>query len=231
MTKTEVYNFLDNLKFENNILPIDESDCREKYGKQIENMETIFDLKNDKDYSYLFAVSEMLASEWNVSSIKNELLEENGFDRKKVALPDWNTKLLISTAFEDNPLFFTMAWNWVQLCEDRIEVKIPVMLVAGTGNKKFGEKTIEAVGTIFLDYKEKYKKLMVGIKLNDEAVNSNLIIKQHIRFMSNGEVVEVTLKTNGEEFIYSEAISLNDQRNITAGVKYLGQPKIIRGEE
>lgn len=120
MTNKEKFKILDGIKLANNIFPIDEQDCREENVAKIADMEKIFDLRDRWDYSCLFALAEFMADDNKVEAIKNNLIEENSYDRNQVPEPDWNTKLLVSTALEDNPLFFSMAVNWIAVCEYRI---------------------------------------------------------------------------------------------------------------
>ena len=121
MTDKEMFKILDEIKLDNNIFPIDEQDCREENAAKIADMEKIFDLRDSSDYSCLFALADFfVADKDKVEAIKKNLIEENSYDRNQVSEPDWNTKLLVSTALEDNPLFFSMAFNWITLCEYRV---------------------------------------------------------------------------------------------------------------
>lgn len=120
MTNKEKFKILDGIKLANNIFPIDEQDCREENAAKIADMEKIFDLRDSSDYSCLFALADFMADPEKVEAIKKNLIEENSYDRNQVSEPNWNTKLLVSTALEDNPLFFSMAFNWINLCEYRV---------------------------------------------------------------------------------------------------------------
>ena len=120
MTNKEKFKILDGIKLANNIFPIDEQDCREENAAKIADMEKIFDLRDSWDYSCLFVLADFMADDDKVEAIKNNLIEENSYDRNQVSEPDWNTKLLVSTALEDNSLFFSMAFNWITLCEYRV---------------------------------------------------------------------------------------------------------------
>ena len=44
---------------------------------------------------------------------------------KEIRQPDKNDKLLVLTAFENNPLFFSMAWNWIQICKVSLKDDVP----------------------------------------------------------------------------------------------------------
>ena len=73
MTNEEKFEFLENIRLENDFYPIDEGDCREKNAALIENMETIFDLKDSSDYTCFFALAELMADEDKIDAIKKYL--------------------------------------------------------------------------------------------------------------------------------------------------------------
>lgn len=129
MTRDEKFAILDSIKLENDFYPVVEQDCREENAALIENMERIFDLRDGRDYTCLFAVADLLADKDKAQAVKDYLLAENSYKKEDVVPPDWEDKLLVSTAMEDNPLFFSMAWNWTCLTEARVSGT-----VSGTGS-------------------------------------------------------------------------------------------------
>ena len=129
MTRQEAYGFFEEIKNRNKFEEEEIDFCLDTQAEKIAQMEDIFDLKEEDDYTYLFAVAEFLASDGNIQLIKNNLLEEyplkKEIDHKEIRQPDKNDKLLVLTAFENNPLFFSMAWNWIQICKVSLKEDVP----------------------------------------------------------------------------------------------------------
>ncbi|MBP5157340.1 MAG: hypothetical protein ILP18_05665, partial [Treponema sp.] len=200
MTRDEKFAILDSIKLENDFYPVVEQDCREENAALIENMERIFDLRDGRDYTCLFAVADLLADKDKAQAVKDYLLAENSYKKEDVVLPGWEDKLLVSTAMEDNPLFFSMAWNWTSLVEHRLgsQSQSDVMameesgddwiglLAASSGNTQFGEKTAAGLGTLFIDYREKYGEFCVGLKINENMLGKRITVDQRILLRDSG---------------------------------------------
>lgn len=120
MTRLEIANVLNDIMIENNFSIIDRDNCHEKYSNKINSMQEIFHLKNSSDFTYLYAVSHLLSDK--EKSVDDYLITENKDSTlsKDVKLPAREDLLLVATAFEENPEFFSMAWNWVLITEDRL---------------------------------------------------------------------------------------------------------------
>lgn len=238
MTKKEAFHILSEVKLNNCIFPVDEEDCRLEKADAISNMDKIFDLKSVDDYSCLFAVAELFADTDKIELIKNDLLRTSFYKKEEIKEPDWNTKLLVLTAMGDNQLFFSMAMNWVLVAEDSLlsaketdEDDMPyVRLAAATGNTQFAEKQIGGLGIMFVNYKEKYGVFELGIKLVDNLINEKVRITQKIRIKSSGEVLEMVLNTNGNQFVYSQEFEITDLRNPADGIWYVGKPEVEKLE-
>lgn len=243
MTNEEKFEFLENIRLENDFYPIDEGDCREKNAALIENMETIFDLKDSSDYTCFFALAELMADEDKIDAIKKHLLEESPFDGE-IKQPDRETKLLVTTALEDNPLFFSMAWNWVVFCEyqvkrnlaEKFEVNdesdnwMESPFAASTGSSKFGERILEGTGILFIDCQEDYSRFRVGLKLEEPLIGKKLSFTQKIRIKDSGKELDVLLKTNGQPQIYSEPFAFSEYGNPSNGFRYIGELKMHKDE-
>lgn len=121
MTKLEIANILNDIMIENNFSIFDRDNCHEKYSDKINSMQKIFHLKSSSDFTYLYAVSHLLSDK--EKSVNDYVLNENKDSTldKEIRLPTKDDLLLVATAFEENPEFFSMAWNWVVITEDRIE--------------------------------------------------------------------------------------------------------------
>ena len=124
MTRQEANEIFEKIRNKNNFSLEEIDTCLDTQAEKIAQMEKVFDLKEESDYTCLFAVAELMASEGDIQKVKNNLLEENPFEKGNEHIeprqPDRNDKLLILTAIENNPLFFSMAWNWIQICKVRI---------------------------------------------------------------------------------------------------------------
>ena len=120
MTRLEIANVLNGIIIENNFSIIERDNCHEKYSDKINTMQEIFHLKSSSDYTYLYAISHLLSNK--EKSVDDYLISENKGSSlaKDVKMPTREDLLLVATAFEDNPEFFSMAWNWVIITEDRL---------------------------------------------------------------------------------------------------------------
>ena len=121
MTRLEIANVLNDIMIENNFSIIDRDNCHDKYSEKINSMQEIFHLKKSSDFTYLYAISHLLSDK--EKSVDDYLISENidSTFAKDVKLPTRDDLLLVATAFEENPEFFSMAWNWVVITEDRID--------------------------------------------------------------------------------------------------------------
>lgn len=120
MTRLEIANVLNDIMIENNFSIIDRDNCHDKYSEKINSMQEIFHLKKSSDFTYLYAVAHLLSDK--EKSVDDYLISENkdSIFAKDVKLPTRDDLLLVATAFEENPEFFSMAWNWVVITEDRL---------------------------------------------------------------------------------------------------------------
>lgn len=216
MDRNEYLEFVNKLQLDNDVFPSDLQDCREDNQKAIENIQSIFDLKTKDDYLYLFAVIELLSDSELVDKIKNNLLIENGnkFQLNEIGIPNWKMKTLILTAFEDNIIFFSMAYNWISLCEyivqnDKKINSVPektfvIMYItknesymretsvmkmkaaAKAGPSAFGEPVkIEDLGTVYVQAeKNKTGKYDVSMYLLLDEQNKNTDVKLEITFLN-----------------------------------------------
>ncbi len=120
MTRLEIANVLNGIMIENKFSIIERDSCHENNSDKINSMQKIFYLKESKDFTYLYAVSHLLSDKEKL--VDDYLINENKDSTlvKNVKLPTREDLLLVATAFEENPEFFSMAWNWVIITEDRL---------------------------------------------------------------------------------------------------------------
>lgn len=120
MTRLEIAKVLNYIMIENNFSIIERDNCHEKYSDIINSMQNIFYLKKPSDFTYLYAVSRLLSDQ--EKAVNTYLLNENKDSTliKNIKLPTREDLLLVATSFEENPEFFSMAWNWVVITEDRL---------------------------------------------------------------------------------------------------------------
>ena len=236
MTGEEKYRILDSIKLENGFFLIDEQDCREENAALIENMEHIFDLRDGRDYTCLFAVADLLADKDKAQAVKDCLLAENSYRKEDVVPPEWEDKLLVSTAMEDNPLFFSMAWNWTCLTEQRVAAQAAQTngeedfwierLAASTGNTQFGEKQVEGLGMLFIDCREKYGEFFVGLKLSENVPGTNRTLRQRIQVKDSGKELDAVIRLDGgNDIVFSQPFSVDESGNPANGFRYIGGPE------
>ena len=115
MNYKEIITFLDELMIENHFYMAARTDCLYKNESQINSMQDIFKLTKSSDFTYLYAVAELLSEDYE--NINKYLLKENEDSElvENIRLPTRSDKLLVATAFEENLEFFSMAWNWVAI--------------------------------------------------------------------------------------------------------------------
>lgn len=121
MTRLKIANVLNDIMIENKFSIINRDVCHEKCSYKINSMQEIFHLKSSSDFTYLYAVAHLLSDK--EKSVDDYLIFENKDSTlsKDVKLPTREDLLLVATAFEENPEFFSMAWNWVVITEDRLD--------------------------------------------------------------------------------------------------------------
>ena len=124
MTRLEIAKVLNNIMIKNNFSIIDRDNCHEKYSDKINSMQEIFHLKKSKDFTYLYAISHLLSAK--EQAVNDYLLNENKDSTliKNINQPTREDLLLVATAFEENPEFFSMAWNLVIITEDRLSQSV-----------------------------------------------------------------------------------------------------------
>lgn len=236
MMGEEKYRILDSIKLENGFFLIDEQDCREENAALIENMEHIFDLRDGRDYTCLFAVADLLADKDKAQAVKDCLLAENSYRKEDVVLPEWEDKLLVSTAMEDNPLFFSMAWNWTCLAERRVAAQAAQTngeedfwierLAASTGNTQFGEKAVKGLGMLFIDCREKYGEFFVGLKLSENVPGTNRTLRQRIQVKDSGKELDAVIRLDGgNDIVFSQPFFVDESGNPANGFRYIGGPE------
>ena len=120
MTRLELAKVLNNIMLNNRFSIIERDNCHSKYESQIISMQQIFELQKQTDFTYLYAVSELLSDDYK--KINSFLLDENKDSPfiQKIKEPTRADKLLVATAFEENLEFFSMAWNWVSIATAEI---------------------------------------------------------------------------------------------------------------
>lgn len=112
--------FLDDLMINNDFHFADRMDCLYKNKDRIESMQNIFDLKESDDFTYLYAISNLLSD--NPKNVNDYLLHENKDSNiiRNIREPTRDDMLLVATAMKENPKFFSMAFYWVGIVEDRL---------------------------------------------------------------------------------------------------------------
>ncbi|MCR5290953.1 MAG: hypothetical protein K6E51_13255 [Treponema sp.] len=116
----EAISFLDDLMIKNNFAFSSRTECLYQNKEKIENMHNIFDLRTSEDFTYLYAISTLLSD--NPKAVNEYLLHENTDSNliENIREPNRKDLLLVATAMEENPNFFSLAYYWVGIVEDRL---------------------------------------------------------------------------------------------------------------
>ena len=97
-------------------------DCAVAQLDNLNNMEHIFDLENEKDAKLLVTIPVLLFTNKEAKSIidyfKNEERENKLLQSAKPDLEKY--KVLLLSAFVYNPSFFSMAWNWCAYIQEKV---------------------------------------------------------------------------------------------------------------
>ena len=112
--------FLDDLMIKNNFAFSSRTECLYQNKEKIENLHNIFDLRTSEDFTYLYAISTLLSD--NPKAVNEYLLHENADSNliENIREPSRKDLLLVATTMEENPKFFSMAYYWVGIVEDRL---------------------------------------------------------------------------------------------------------------
>ncbi len=230
MTRLEIANTLNKIMIENNFSIIDRDNCHEKYTDKINSMQEIFHLKNSSDFTYLYAVSHLLSDK--EKAVNDYLLNENKDSLliKNVKQPTREDLLLVATAFEENPEFFSMAWNWVVITEDRLNIlclfktesdmfkeqqlylDYPVYASAAgvPGFNNITRIPIDLLGELEIRGNSETKRLLFVLFINPNYTNLKFELK--IRFeIENSENIAIIKKDYSDSYaqISSQAIHAN----------------------
>lgn len=138
--------FVEDIMVKNHFNLLEEGVCFYTNEEKINSMQNIFKLNDKSDFTYLYAVSELLSVDYE--NINNYLLKENDDSSliQNIKEPTRNDKLLVATAFRENPEFFSMAWNWVAI------------VTAELANKSIYKNDDNI---IYIDF-QKYQKVMIN---------------------------------------------------------------------
>lgn len=117
MTKSEVFEILDNILLDNDFWLSEIDECREKNAELIENINSIFKLEKPMDFTLLLAAIELLCK--SPEPVMDYFLKNNK-TQFPIVKPRRNDLLIITTVFRGNPIFFSKCWNLVALIEHEI---------------------------------------------------------------------------------------------------------------
>lgn len=120
----EVISFLDDLMIKNNFTFSARTECLYQNIEKIENMHNVFDLRTSEDFTCLYAVSTLLSD--SSKAVDEYLLYENKDSNliNNIQKPTRKDLLLVATAMEENPKFFSRAVYWIGIVEDRLDAII-----------------------------------------------------------------------------------------------------------
>lgn len=117
MTKSKVFEILDNILLDNDFWLSEIDECREKNAELIENINSIFKLEKPMDFTLLLAAIELLCK--SPEPVMDYFLKNNK-TQFPIVKPRRNDLLIITTVFRGNPIFFSKCWNLVALIEHEL---------------------------------------------------------------------------------------------------------------
>ena len=161
----------------------------------------------------------------------------HSFSEKKEPKKHDLFKLLIA-AFIQNPLFFSMAWNWnifnLNSIADNKSISnlnqedelddFYIPMAASSADKGFLYKEIPDIGTMYMYYDEDYEELTLRIEVNEENLNKIFKVRQKIQYAETGYISEIRIEANGQKTIQK---ATKPKGNPLHGIRYFGKPKII----
>ncbi len=227
MTRLEVAKALNKIMIDNHFSILDRDNCYDKFSDKINSMQEIFHLRSSSDFTYFFAISHLLSD--NENAVNEYLLKENKSSSfiKDLRQPNRDDYLLVATAFEDNPEFFSMAWNWVVIIKNRIALKIAnkpdsyiivlfpskadllhnqcvesdmfisVNAASESGFNNITRIPIDLLGELEIQGNRETKRIFFTIFLNPE--NENLKFELEIEFEVDGVLYKTSLRKDYDD--------------------------------
>jgi hypothetical protein len=148
--KFEGADFLDSLLLRFHITLKDIADCDSVHHGEIEDMESIFDIKSAEDARRLLTVPRLLdplAADEIIAYLRDE---EKGNPAMETAEGDFEVyKILLAAAFVFNPAFFAAAWNWCAAVRQELQKQKTGLVEIDI----FGEPYFESGEDPFIEYK------------------------------------------------------------------------------
>ena len=238
MTRLQIADVLNKIMINNRFSIIERDNCHSKYESQINSMQKIFELQKQTDFTYLYAVSELLSDDFK--NITNYLLDEKKDSPfiHKIKNPTREDKLLVATAFEENLEFFSMAWNWVAIVtaeiaeQDKnytsnknillfkdfqdlkksiskeIDYDIPVAAASETGFNNITRIQIDKLGELEIRGNRNAKRVYFALFLNPDF--NNLQFELTIEFKAKEIVEKAVIRNDSKETpLKSKTIKVN----------------------
>jgi len=254
MEKNEIFEKICNLRSKHGISLGEIKEIQQKEKEKLSTITKIFDMSTQDDVNLLVALIFLLNEtpdalyDWFKNNHKNcrYLGKSKNISSVGIAaainvnpfLPKLNKsamdegefnycyKILIA-AFIQNPLFFSMAWNWnsfnLESYAQEKEENYYTPMAASSADKGFLHKKIPGIGTMYMYYDEDYEELTLRIEIEEENVTKQFKITQKIQFKETGDIFEIEFESNGQRIIAGKQ---TPNQNPSHGIKYVGDPLI-----
>ena len=230
MNQKEVFEIIRNLRTKHGISLGEIENIQRKEIDILSTIEKIFDMSSQKEVDLLVALIFLLNDkpdnvfEWFKTTHSDCKYLSKAIDKNTYSD---EYKLLIA-AFVQNPLFFSMAWNWNTFNKESLAFSAVddfyIPMAASSADKGFLYKQIPDIGTMYMYYDEDYEELTLRIEVNEENLNKKFKVYQKIQYAENGEIFEIEFENNGEKIIAGKPILT---QNPSHGIRYHGNPKIM----
>lgn len=181
---------------------------------------------NHKDCKYLEKSNNMSSVGMVAAAIVNPFLAKLNMSTNAENKFNYFYKILIA-AFIQNPLFFSMAWNWNifnlnSLSQENAE-KYYIPMAASSGDKGYLHKKVPGIGTMYMYYDEDYEELTLRIDLEEEIISKHFKVVQKIQYAETGDIFDIVFESNG---LNSIAGKPTPNQNPSHGIRYVGEPRI-----
>lgn len=111
--RNETADFLNNIRLRHRITFKALYSCLENDFEEIQRMEDVFDLRNEKDAQILITIPKLFFADDESDNIISFIKAERKSNYLRIASPAVDHyKVLLLSALINNTAFFAMAWNW-----------------------------------------------------------------------------------------------------------------------
>lgn len=237
MDKEEAFEIICHLRAKHGISLGELREIQKKEKEKISSINNIFDMATQDDVDLLVALIYLLNDapeelyDWFKNNHKECEYLEKSKNVKSVGLVGaaYESKFnycykIIIAAFMQNPLFFSMAWNWNTFNLNSLsQEKTYIPMAASSGDKGYLHKKVPGIGTMYMYYDRDYEELTLRIDLEEEIISKHFKVVQKIQYAETGDIFDIVFESNGLNPIAGKP---TPNQNPSHGIRYVGNPII-----